>query len=423
MISLFASVIFFLGYLLITLEAKLKIHKSAIALSMGGALWILLGLFDPANVEANIVHTGSEIFSLIAFLLAAMSLVEIAAHYRLFDYIRERLSSLNISVASQFCAILVITFLLSAVLDNLTTTIVMIQIARKFFWKENLLVAAVGIVFAANAGGAFSPIGDVTTIMLWLAEKFSARDIIVLGLLPSIASLLVVMGFLSRKLSREERVTAEVGQASVAISVSEKVVLSFVFASFLLPVVVKAAHLPPALGILLGLGLTWMAVDVFKRTAASETHLTATIEHLIQKADLGSIKFFIGILLAVSALGSLGVLDSVSNVVYGQLPSDGRVIVGNIALGMISSVLDNIPLTAIAIKILDIADTQLWVLLALMVGIGGSLLALGSAAGVVAMGMVKELTFEKYFKIAFAPALLGFLACVAVWLVQHSLLS
>ncbi len=418
MLAIIASIVFVIGYILITLETKLKIHKSALALSMGGALWILLGVADPLMVEEHMLHTGSEIFSLIAFLLAAMSLVEIAAHYRLFDYIREKLCSWNMSLVGQFCSIVVITFFLSAVLDNLTTTIVMIQIARKFFWGRNLLVAAVGIVLSANAGGAFSPIGDVTTIMLWLAEKFAAADILMYGFIPSALSIVVALVFLVRKLVPEERVEM-VKDNATPMTYSEKMVLCLVLGSFMLPIVVKAVHLPPALGILLGLGITWLAIDVFKRSAPSETHLSATIEHLIQKADLGSIKFFIGILLAVSALGSLGVLSQVSDVVYGAQPSDTRVIVGNIGLGMVSSVLDNIPLTAIAIKILVIENTQLWVLLALMVGIGGSLLSLGSAAGVVAMGMVKELTFGAYFKIGFVPALLGFFACAAAWYVQY----
>ncbi|MBI5134240.1 MAG: sodium:proton antiporter NhaD [Candidatus Taylorbacteria bacterium] len=417
-----ASLVFVLGYAVIALETKLKVGKSAVALSMGGLLWILLGLFDPQGIEENILHTGSEIFSLVAFLLAAMSLVEIAGHYRLFDFIKSKLSSWNMSLTGQFCAVLTITFFLSAVLDNLTTTIVMIQIARKFFWDENLYLASAGVVIAANAGGAFSPIGDVTTIMLWLADKFSAIEIMLYGFLPSLAALLVSMALFVRKIKPEPSVRTDAVPA-IAMLQSEKAVLGFVLISFLLPVLVKGVHLPPVLGILLGLGMTWMLVDIFKRTSGAETHLTASIEHLIQKSDLGSIKFFIGILLAVSALGSLGVLEAVSNGVYGADTETSRVIVGNIGLGAISSVLDNIPLTAIAIKILDVSDPQLWVLLALMVGIGGSLLSLGSAAGVVAMGLVKGLTFEKYFRVAFVPALLGFAACALVWIVQYSLIA
>lgn len=420
MVQAIASVVFLLGYLLIVFETKLKIGKAAIALSMGGLLWVVVGAFDPTMVEESLLHTGSEIFSLVAFLLAAMSLVEIAGHYRLFDFIREKLCSWKMSQRAQLCATLAITFVLSSVLDNLTTTIVMIQIARRFFWKDNLLLAAAGIVIAANAGGAFSPIGDVTTIMIWLAGKFEALDILLYGFLPSAAALFVSTWLLARQFKPEETVAMDQTPAFV-VTKSEKVVIGSVLVSFLLPIIAKGAHLPPVIGILFGLGMTWMLVDLFKRTTKTETHLTASIEHLIQKADLSSIKFFIGILLAVSALGSLGVLGSVSDAVFGADPSDTRVIAGSVGLGVISSVLDNIPLTAIAIKILNVVDSQLWVLLALMVGIGGSLLSLGSAAGVVAMGMVKELTFERYFKVAFVPALLGFVACALVWLAQYSL--
>jgi Na+/H+ antiporter NhaD/arsenite permease-like protein len=281
-----------------------------------------------------------------------------------------------------------------------------------------MLLAAIGIVFAANAGGAFSPIGDVTTIMLWLANKFAAKDIILFGILPSLGSVVVAGALLARKISREDVVEAE-DDAPLAITPSEKTVIALVLVSFIFPIAVKAVNLPPVVGILLGLGLTWMAVDVFKTTNATETHLSATIEHLIQKADLGSIKFFIGILLAVSALGSLGILHSVSATVYGASPTDARIIAGNVGLGAVSSVLDNIPLTAIAIQMLRVTDAHLWVLLALMVGIGGSLLSLGSAAGVVAMGMVPGLTFEKYFKSGFVAAFAGFIACCAIWLLQR----
>ncbi len=422
MIPSLAALIFFLSYVLIALETKFKISKAAVALSAGGLLWILLAMWNPSGVEGYIMHTGSEIFNLVAFLLAAMSLVEIAGHYRLFDFIREKLCSYNLSLMSQFFAFMVVTFFLSAFLDNLTTTIVMIQIARKFFWNENLLVTAAGIVLSANAGGAFSPIGDVTTIMLWLADKFTAVEIIMYGFLPSVAALGVTILMLSRKIVREPSIRTQDSPCKVSMTTSERTVLLLVALSFLMPIMVKSVNLPPVLGILFGLGITWMSIDLFKRVGKGESHLTASIEHLIQKSDLGSIKFFIGILLAVSALGSLGVLDSVSGVLYGDGSSFARVAIGNVSLGVVSSVLDNIPLTAIAIQILEVTDVHLWILLALCVGIGGSILSLGSAAGVVAMGMVKELTFEKYFKIAALPALASFATACLVWWVQHFLL-
>ncbi len=184
----------------------------------------------------------------------------------------------------------------------------------------------------------------------------------------------------------------------------------------------SALGLPPYMGLLLGLGGVWLMIDLFKRYLPRTTHLTASIEDLIRKTDISSLKFFIGILLAVSALHTLGVLELLADTVYGHTPSIGSVIGGNISLGLLSAILDNVPLTAIAIQILNSTDSSLWVLLALTVGTGGSLLVIGSAAGVVAMGMIKELNFSSYFKLAFFPALAGYIAAIAVWMLQRWIL-
>ncbi len=421
MTPIFVSAIFIICYLLITLEGKLKVSKSAAALLAGSISWIAVGIASPHLVEEHIGEVGFEIFNITVFLLAAMSLVEILVHYRAFDAIRERIEAWKLSEVAQLGVISVIAFFLSAIIDNLTTTIIMIQIARRFFWGPNLAVAAVGIVIAANAGGAFSPIGDITTIMLWLADKFTALQIMGWAFLPAVAISVVSGALLSRKLSKESHVRDEVPVACKKLTTSEKAVISLVVVSFILPIVVKFAGLPPVFGLLLGLGITWAAIDALKARAAGETHMTASIEHLIQKADIASIKFFIGILLAVSALSALGVLETVSSVVYGSGGSTTAIVSGNILLGLISSFLDNIPLTAIAIDMLDVSSPALWSLLALAVGTGGSLLAVGSAAGVVATGMVKDLTFGRYFKIGFIPAFLGFVAGMIVWGVQYML--
>jgi Na+/H+ antiporter NhaD/arsenite permease-like protein len=417
MIEVIALIIFILGYLLITLESKTKVSKSAFALAMGAVLWVLSSFVLGHEAEEQLIHVGADIFSIVIFLLAAMSLVEVLVHYRFFDVIRGKLFQYHFNDRQQFIIIAIITFFLSAVLDNLTTTIVMIQIARRFFKTENLLIAVTGIVIAANAGGAFSPIGDVTTIMLWLADKFSAWNIIKLGILPSLALLLISTFLLSQKIKPE--MSDETTEIVTKLSHSEKIIICITLGSFLLPIIVHTFGLPPYMGLLLGLGIVWILVDVFKIISGTTTHLTASLEELIRKTDIPAIKFFIGILLAVSALGALGVLADISNTIYGTEPASTNVILGNIGLGLLSAVLDNVPLTAIAINILTIESEELWVLLALTVGTGGSLLAIGSAAGVVAVGMVRELTFEKYFKIAFVPALLGYFACVGVWYIQY----
>jgi len=417
MSAIIASIVFIFGYLLIALESKLRVSKSAFALAMGGILWIILGLHDSELVHTEIVPVSYDIFSIVVFLLASMSLVEILVHYRTFDVIRGKIFKYHFSDQKQFFVIVGLSFLFSSVIDNLTATIVMITIARQFFKGRNLLVVAVGIVISANAGGAFSPIGDVTTIMLWLAHKFDAVEILSQGFVPSLALFVVMSYLLSKKIKESGDDTQD--EIVTTLLPTEKLIIGLVGVSFFLPIGAKAIGLPPVLGILLGLGITWIVIDILKSINRHNTHLTASVEHLIQKTDISSLKFFIGILLSVSALGALGILDHVSGFVYGSSQSVTHAIGGNVALGMISSLLDNIPLTAIAIDILHIQNASVWVLLALTVGTGGSLLAFGSAAGVVAMGMVKDLTFEEYFKIGFVPAFLSFLALVGVWYLQY----
>ena len=416
-----ASIIFILGYLGIATEHKTHINKAAIALVMAGVLWAITALVVPHEIEEALAETGSEIFGITVFLLAAMSLVEILIHYRLFDIIRAKIVERGFTLEQQFLALSAMTFVLSGIVDNLTATIIAIQIARKFFWGRNLLVMAVAIVIAANAGGAFSPVGDVTTIMIWIAGKFTAFEILSKGFLPALVIGLVATGLLIRKIdSSEKRMEGgeEIQTVAAPLSRSEVVITVAALGSFFLPMVAKFIHLPPVIGILFGLGVTWTLVEAFRHVSAQRSHMTATIESLIQKTDIASIKFFVGILLAVSALHTLGVLAYFSQLIYGADQSFMNVVFGNIILGLVSPILDNIPLTAIALSVLDVADPNLWVLLALTVGTGGSLLSIGSAAGVVAMGMLKKLTFGEYFKIGFVPALLSFAAGIGVWAIE-----
>lgn len=417
MTSAIALGIFFAGYVAITVEHKIKVSKSAIALATGSLLWLLVALESSGDFKHHIAEAGSEIFSIVVFLLAAMSLVEILVHYKFFDVVRGKIFAMGLSERGQLVVISCLAFTLSAVIDNLTTTIVMIQIARKFFKDENLLIAAASIVISANAGGAFSPIGDVTTIMLWLAGKFTTMEIIAWGFIPSLTLFIVSLTWFYFKIKRGT--PDHSNEIITTLSRSEKLVVITVFASFGLPLFMGIIGLPPYIGLLIGLGIAWILIDVLKQTNKErETHLSASIEDLIKKTDVPSLKFFIGILLAVSALHSVGILEQITHLVYGTNPSDLKIIIGNVGLGLVSAIMDNVPLTAIAIQSLTITNTHLWVLLAITVGTGGSLLVIGSAAGVVAMGMVKELNFGTYFRIAFLPALLSFFAAIIAFLIH-----
>lgn len=421
LISVLALAVFVGAYALIALEHNLGLNKSGVALMAGAILWVLAASKEGSHVTEGIAHAGNEVFSIVIFLLAAMSLVEILVHYNFFDVIRGRLYALHLKEKHQFLAVTLLAFFLSGIIDNLTATIIMIQISRQFFRGENLLKAVVGIIIAANAGGAFSPVGDVTTIMLWFAEKFSAIEIITRGFLPSLALYAVSIGFMYRTIDKETADTTN--DLRTELSRSEKLIITSVFASFGLPVLMSLAGLPPYMGLLFGLGVVWVMIDGLKRVSKRKSHLNASLEQMIQKTDIASLKFFVGILLAVAALHELGVLESIAEIIYGEHPSEMQLITGNIGLGLLSSILDNVPLTAIAIQIVHTTNTSIWVLLAITAGTGGSLLVIGSAAGVVAMGMVKELTFGKYIKLGFVPALLGFATAVSVWALQYWLLG
>ncbi|MBP9691689.1 sodium:proton antiporter NhaD [Candidatus Woesebacteria bacterium] len=423
MITILAGIIFIVGYIFITLEHKFHTHKSAVALALASILWILVAASGVSRefLHEHLAEAGTEVFSIMMFLLAAMTLVEILVHYNFFDIIRIRLAHLGLDNQKLFAVLGTLTFFLSAVLDNLTITIVMIQIARKFFKDANLLIVAGGVVILANAGGAWSPIGDVTTIMIWLAGKFGAFDIIREGFLPA-AALALTSGFMLMKQisnNKPEKSSSE----KILLTRGEKAVIGISLASFTFPLLMNGIGLEPYFGLLFGLGIVWTLIEYIKVRSQKYTHLEANIEHLLQKTDISSLKFFAGILLSVSALSALGFLDMLSDILFGANQEISRVIIGNIILGGLSSIVDNVPLTALAIDIIKVTDVPIWTLLALTVGTGGSFLVIGSVAGVVAMGMVKGLTFDKYLKYATAPAVVGYAVAMGIWFVQYQFIK
>ncbi len=208
MVEIAALLLFVLGYVLISFERKFRTSKSAIALFIGGALWIPVVMTIKSKTALTSIFqvTGNEIFGIIMFLLASMALVEIMSIHHLFDVIRQKLITLEISVKKQFCLLMIVTFFLSALLDNMTVGLLMIQVARQFFKGKNLLIAAAGIVIAANAGGSWSPIGDVTTVLLWIAGKYGSLNIIKEAFFPALTFLLVAGGLLFRHIDDSERV-------------------------------------------------------------------------------------------------------------------------------------------------------------------------------------------------------------------------
>lgn len=419
--------IFVAAYVFIAIEHKSHVNKSGIAIVAGGLLWLLAALFshDKHEISLAITENGAEIFSIVVFLLSAMTIVEILVHYRFFDWIREKIVQKKISQAGLFWLLGGLTFILSAFLDNLTTTLIMIQIGRKIYKHQgNFLIFVANTVIAANAGGAASPIGDVTTIMLWLANKFNAVQIISIGIVPALVTWLIPQALMTRKIEKHEE--AEKANPEFNIVNEEKVqpfwsVIVIGIFSFLLPVIFNIIGLPPFLGLLLGVGILWIFIDI-KSKHGREAFASGKVIDIIQKTDITTLKFFIGILLAVGALSHIGLLKDLNTLIFGEEINIWRLVIGNTALGFMSSILDNVPLVAAAIKMFPAGvSAAVWVLLALTAGVGGSMLVIGSAAGVAAMGQVKELNFAYYLKKASLPALLGFLGGVATWIGMYSL--
>jgi Na+/H+ antiporter NhaD/arsenite permease-like protein len=454
MFDFIISAVFLLGYAAIALEHHFNLQKAITAAALGGVLWILVALAERGGEAADLHSLGGEIFGLIFFLMAAMTLVEILTHYRFFEWVRAKLFSLQLTDKYQIWVIAFLTFFLSALIDNLTTTIVMVEVARRFFRGRNLLVMVSLIILAANAGGAWSPVGDVTTIMIWLADKFQAYQIMAFGILPSLVFLFLAVKIISRMVVKD---TPDVPAEQVKLARSEWLVILSTLGSFVLPVIVHQLGLEPYFGLLAGLGFVGILIVMLRvraikihnisphnlqiasqnssgdngrngedflpklRSAAARTHLTADFEKNMSRIDMTSLLFFAGILLAVGALNHVGILDRVSVFLFGEESNVFRVIIGNIVLGVLSAIVDNIPLTASAIEMINIDHPMIWVLLSLTVGVGGSLLVIGSAAGVVAMGRVKELNFWNYLKIATWPSLVGYCGLVIFWFIEYFL--
>ncbi len=423
-LAIFASSLFIFGYVLIALEHKLSSHRSAIALLLGCALWLVVSmhLADAPDQLAHVLETtGAEIFGVVVFCLAAMALVEILAHYGFFDMIKAQLLRFKIGPRKQFALMMVILFWISSFLSNIAMTVAMIHIARKFYKGHNLMVAACAIVVLANAGGAWSPIGDVSTVLLWLAGKFTVWEIISNALIPTMVLGVVCCGLLYRKLNDEDFIENVGGTNRTKFSLSERVIVGTALVSFFLPLGMNMLGLPPYFGLLLGLGLTWAMIEFAKTKSRSEhaTHLTANVEHMVQTIDTASVKFIIGVLLAASALTALGVSAFFAGL-FGENPSEMALIVASIGAGLLSAFgIENTAVVAMAIDTLPTTDPRIWSLVALSVGTAASAVMTGSSAGVIAAGMVKTMTFYKYYKIVTWPMLIGFAGAIVTWLIQY----
>ena len=450
-------VIFVLGYLCIALEHPIKINKSASALVTGVLCWTLfvlsdptatlleshhyhafidglkrtvqdISLLSPAQIHTEYVieslgHHLNEIAQILFFLMGAMTIVELVDAHRGFKLVTDRINTKN--PVKLLWIVCIVTFFLSSVLDNLTTTIVMVSLIRKLIPnKEMRLFFAGMIIVGANAGGAWSPIGDVTTTMLWIGGQISALGIIKSTILPSIVCMLVPLIYLTftlkGDLGHQQEPKTTTGHDDTEVTSGNLMLFLGITALISVPVFKTLTHLPPYLGMMLGLGVLWIVSELINPDLDESIKKNYTATHALSRIDMPSVLFFLGILLAVGSLQSMGTLGSFAQWLNDVL-GDDRIIIT--LIGVLSSIVDNVPLVAASMGMYSLEiypqDHLIWEYLAYCAGTGGSLLVIGSAAGVAAMGMEK-IDFIWYLKRVSLLALMGYLAGAGTYLLVHA---
>ena len=439
-LTLAIIIVFIAGYLCIALESVTKVNKAAIALLMFVFCWTLF-MIDPgayltgvgsegltnAVSEAIEHHLGSTSTTLF-FLMGAMTIVEIVDQNGGFNFVRDTMKTK--SKRTLLWRIAVMTFFLSAILDNLTTSIVMIMILRKLVPDRNdRLIYASLIIISANSGGAFSPIGDVTTIMLWNKGLITAAGVIKEIFLPSVVSMVIPALILQTSL-KGELATTDIKMKSdyqmLDFNSRQRKVIFFLGVGGLMfvPIFKSITHLPPFVGILLVLGLLWTVTEIFYRHVhRTNDGMSRRVSNLLSRIDMSTILFFLGILMAVACLEEVGVLTALGQWLNEVSGGNHYIVTG--VIGVISSIVDNVPLVAGCMGMYPVAPTGdmavdgiFWQLLAYCAGVGGSILIIGSAAGVVVMGLEK-ITFGWYMKRISWLTLVGYLAGIfSYWLIR-----
>ncbi len=456
--ELLIIVVFVIGYLAIALEHPIKINKTASALLTGVICWTLFILSSPSEsvtvsesyksfVEITKLELGEKFAALSAtdlyhefvnfslaehlsgiaqilfFLMGAMTIVELVDAHHGFRFITDRISTKNPKVL--LWIICWVTFFLSSVLDNLTTTIVMLSLIRKLIPDKQMRLFFAGmIVIAANAGGAWTPIGDVTTTMLWIGGQISTGNIMVTLFLPSVACMLIPLLYLNFTLKGTLGDThAHHGKHDDVVSSGKLMLVLGVGALVFVPVFKTLTHMPPYIGILLGLGVLWVVSELINPDLDESLKKNYTVAGALSRIDVPSVLFFLGILLAVGALESMQVLHHLATWLD-QSIGDQRIIVT--LIGLLSAVVDNVPLVAASMGMysMDIyyPDHLVWEYLAYCAGTGGSILIIGSAAGVAAMG-IEKIDFIWYLKKISLLALLGYVAGAIIYLIIEPLLA
>lgn len=445
-LTLAIVVVFIMGYLCIALESLTKVNKAPVALLMCVACWTLF-MVNPSefvlpgmpeltgNAAGILVHVGEslrehlgETAETLFFLMGAMTIVEVVDTNGGFNFVRDSIQTH--SKRGLLWRIAFMTFFLSAILDNLTTSIVMIMVLRKLVAdKQDRMVYAALVIIAANSGGAFSPIGDVTTIMLWIAGSITTVGVITEILVPSLVSMLVPAFIMQYMLKGKlPAMAASAEDSTLAFTRVQRRIIFFLGVGGLMfvPIFRYLTDLPPYMGILLVLGVLWTATEIFhRRMHLGEDSMSARVIALLRKIDMGTILFFLGILMAVGCLAEIGVLTAMGRGLESISGGNHYLVTG--IIGVLSSIVDNVPLVAGCMGMYPIAPTGdmavdgiFWQLLAYCAGVGGSMLIIGSAAGVVVMGLEK-ITFGWYMKRITWVAFVGYLAGILVYWVERML--
>ena len=445
-LTLTIVIVFVIGYLFIALESLTKINKAAVALLMFVACWTIF-MIDPGsylsaaigphagNVVSEVIekHLGSTSTTLF-FLMGAMTIVEVIDQNGGFNFVRDTLKTK--SKKTLLWRIMFMTFVLSAILDNLTTSIVMVMILRKLVEsKKDRLIYASLVVIAANSGGAFSPIGDVTTIMLWNKGLITAAGVIKEIFIPSLVSAIIPAYILSLSLKGElVAVTPKSGTLAEAneLTKAQRKAVFFIGVGGLIfvPIFKSITHLPPFVGILLVLGLLWTVTELFYahlHGREEKSGMQKRVTNILSRIDMSTILFFLGILMAVACLETIGVLETLGEGLNVTFNGNHYLVTG--IIGVLSSIVDNVPLVAGCMGMYPVAevgdmavDGIFWQLLAYCAGVGGSMLIIGSAAGVVVMGLEK-ITFGWYMKKITWIAFVGYLAGIIVYWLEKSIIG
>ena len=419
-------IIFIIAYAAIALEHPININKSASALLGAGLLWTVYAVAtnDHHLVGDQLSESLASTAQIIFFLIGAMTIVEVIDAHNGFEVITSRIKTTKLS--SLMWLVGFVTFFLSAILDNLTSTIVMISLLKKLLDKrEDRLLFAGIVVIAANAGGAWSPIGDVTTTMLWIGGQITATAVIKGVFLASVANLLVPLAIASYQV-KGQKITAPLKQENNSINQTtsfERNTMFFMGLGVLImvPAFKTLTHLPPFMGILFGLGLLWLTGDLIHRNKEDQEKQHLTLAHALMRIDMSSIIFFIGILLAVATLEHTHILNALAAWLDQSIGRQDLIVT---IIGIASAIVDNVPLVAASMGMYDLsqypADSFLWEFMTYCAGTGGSILIIGSAAGVAAMGLEK-IEFIWYVKKISWLALISYFAGIAVYILQYNL--